>query len=465
MSRPRWLLVVVIGVAAQLWGCGSREGLPPAAALASHHNIVVLLVDCLRADHVGAYGHTNPTTPHIDRLASHGVRFEQAIAQTNWTKPSIVSLFTGTYLSQHTITEGRLAGRSEDEAAPSRHVLIDELTTMAESLSAAGFATAGFVNQGHLADYLGFGQGFDVYDAELHDPQVERRFVEWVDGLDAERFFAYLHLLDLHFPYTPQAHIDVFNDQIPERVITPLIARDARAFRRMVRNDELTDEHIRELKGLYDGELLGVDARVGQILRFLEDHGLYDDTLIILTSDHGEAFFEHDYFEHGGDLLYSELVRVPLIMKFPMGAHAGSVVASPVQLVDILPTVQELVGLPPVPNLGGASLVGLIEGTAEEHPVLTEITDVGGRKALYHAGHKFIFDLETDEVEVFDYQQDLLDQHDLVSEVEPMVIDEARAVLDRMLRRHAAFAAQISTEERPLREYELEKLRELGYIR
>ena len=249
MSPPRWLFVVLIGVSAHLVGCALQDAEPPAAALHPHHNVVVLLIDCLRADHVGAYGHTNATTPGIDRVAADAVRFEQAIAQTNWTKPSIVSLFTGTYLSQHTIAEGRLAGKTEDDTVHARHVLIEDLTTMAESLSAAGFATAGFVNQGHLADYLGFGQGFDLYEAELHDPEVQSHFMEWVEGLEAERFFAYLHLLDLHFPYTPQDHIDIFNDGLTERVITPLISRGGRGFRQMVRDNELTQEHISELKG------------------------------------------------------------------------------------------------------------------------------------------------------------------------------------------------------------------------
>ena len=464
MSPSRWLSVLLIGMCAHLAGCSSEDA-PSPARLRADHNVVVLLIDCLRADHVGAYGHTNPTTPHIDALAADGVRFEQAIAQTNWTKPSIVSLFTGTHLSAHTITEGRLAGRSGDEAVAARHVLVDELTTMAEVLSAAGFLTGGFVNQGHLAEYLGFGQGFDVYETELHDPQVQSRFIEWVEGLDGARFFAYLHLLDLHFPYTPQDHIDVFNDDLSERVITPLVSRGGRGFRRYIANHQLTDENIRELKGLYDGELLGVDARVRHVLTFLKDRGLYENSLIVLTSDHGEAFFEHGTFEHGGDLLYSELVRVPLILKLPGGRHAGSVVASPVQVADILPTTLELFDLPALPNLGSRSVLGLIDGTAEPHPVLTEITDEGGRKALYYEGHKFIFDMDTDDVEVFDYERDRLDQNDLAEALEPAAIEEARAVLDRLLRRNAVFAEGISTQERPLQEYELEKLRELGYIR
>ena len=463
MGPRRWLSVVVC-LSAHLLGCSAREPAPSPAELHASHNVVIILIDCLRADHVGAYGHTNPTTPNIDTLAADGVLFDQAIAPTNWTKPSIVSLFTGTYLSQHTITEGRLAGRADDDSV-ARHVLIDDLTTMAESLSAAGFATGGFVNQGHLADYLGFGQGFDIYEAELHDPEVQDHFIQWVKSLDPGRFFAYLHLLDLHFPYTPQDHIDVFNDDVSERVITPLMARGGRGFRRLVAESQLTDENISELKGLYDGLLLGMDDRVRQLIQFLKDEGLYDQTLVILTSDHGEAFFEHGYFEHGGELLYSELVRVPLIMKFPAGQYAGAVVESPVQLVDILPTTQELFGIPVTANLGGTSVIGLIEGVAVGHPVLTESTDVGGQKALYHGGHKFIFDMDTDKVEVFDYQRDLLDQVDLVDQLDPSTVEEARAVLDRTLRRNAAFAEQMSIQERPLREYELEKLRSLGYIR
>ena len=428
-------------------------------------NVIVLLIDCLRADHVGAYGHPNPTTPNIDRLAADSVLFEQAIAQTNWTKPSVVSLFSSLYLSQHRVIEGPLRGRVNSSNVPSGHILVDEFTTMAEYFSGAGFMTGGFVNQAHMPDYLGFGQGFHSYYADLNDPDVQDNFFRWVGQLRDRRFFAYLHLLDLHFPYVPQDRFDLFTDDVPDKVIKRLMVSDPEGFRELVDRNQLTPQNIQELTGLYDGELLGVDDRVGALIRFLKAENLYDKSLVVLTADHGEAFLEHGYFEHGGDLLYSELIRVPLLVKFPDNEYAGKRVPSPVQLIDILPTLQEYFGIQRTGEIGGTSLMALTQGGTDSHLVLSEVGGRNGSVALYHDGYKFIFDMDTDAVEVFDYGQDPLDLVDLSGSVERSLIEQARVVLEERLRANEKYAAAVAVEERPLGPLEIDKLRALGYIR
>ena len=430
-------------------------------------NVVILLLDCVRADHIGAYGYPRPTTPNLDALATDAVLFEQAISQSNWTKPSIVSLFTGTYLSQHLITDGRLGGRIEDDGTvPTGHVMVEEFTTLAEYMSRGGFAAGGFVNQGHLPAHLGFAQGFDVYESGLHDPEVEQFFEAWVNQLGDRRFFAYLHLLDLHFPYTTQDHLDIFNDDLSERPMTRLMqsAAGGEEIRRRASTGGLSQENVHELIGLYDGELLGVDDRLGSVVRYLKASGLYDSTLIIVTADHGEAFLEHDYFEHGEGLLYSELIRVPLIIKFPDRQYAGQRVSTPVQVIDLLPTLQEYFGLAVTQTVGGTSLIRLIEDTAAPHPVLSEVSDLNARKALYYDRRKFIFQANGTP-EVFDYAVDPLDQTDLANEVTPDVIEEARAVLQELLAQNMEFAAGMAISEKPLNERDIERLRSLGYIR
>ena len=472
MMPLRWVGGASVGLALTL-ACGPPPppDEPAAAAEALHarrrttQNVVILLLDCVRADHVGAYGYERPTTPNIDALAAESVVFEQAISQSNWTKPSIVSLFTGLYLSQHLITEGRLGGRiADDGTVPTGHVMVDDFTTLAEHMSYGGFATGGFVNQGQLPNSLGFAQGFDVYESGLHDPQVEEFFQAWVDQLGDRSFLAYLHLLDLHYPYTTQDHLDIFNDDIADREMQRL-SRDAPGeVRARAAAGELTDENIRELAGLYDGELLGVDDRVGRVLRYLKEQGLYDSTMIIVTADHGEAFMEHGYFEHGEDLLYSEMIRVPLILKFPGGEYGGRWIETPAQVIDILPTLQDYFGLPASQAIGGASLLGLIAGTAAAHPVLSEVSDLDARKAFYYGGHKFIF--HGDAVpEVFDYVADPLDETNLANEVDAAVIAEARGVLQDLLIRNLEFAAGLPRREMPLNDREIERLRSLGYIR
>ena len=430
-------------------------------------NVVILLLDCVRADHIGAYGYPRPTTPNLDALATDAVLFEQAISQSNWTKPSIVSLFTGTYLSQHLITDGRLGGRIEDDGTvPTGHVMVEEFTTLAEYMSRGGFAAGGFVNQGHLPAHLGFAQGFDVYESGLHDPEVEQFFEAWVNQLGDRRFFAYLHLLDLHFPYTTQDHLDIFNDDLSERPMTRLMQSGAggEEIRRRASTGGLSQENVHELIGLYDGELLGVDDRLGSVVRYLKASGLYDSTLIIVTADHGEAFLEHNYFEHGENLLYSELIRVPLIIKFPNRQHAGQRISAPAQLIDILPTLQEHFGLAASQEVGGTSLIGLIEGTASPHTVLSELSDLDGRKALYHGGRKFIFQA-SGQAEVFDYTTDPLDLVNLADGVAAHILEEAKTILQELLTRNEEFAKEMAVAKRPLNQREIQRLRSLGYIR
>ena len=423
-------------------------------------NVVILLLDCVRADHIGAYGYPRPTTPNLDALATDAVLFEQAISQSNWTKPSIVSLFTGTYLSQHLITDGRLGGRIEDDGTvPTGHVMVEEFTTLDEYMSRGGFAAGGFVNQGHLPAHLGFAQGFDVYESGLHDPEVEQFFEAWVN-------LHYLHLLDLHFPYTTQDHLDIFNDDLSERPMTRLMqsAAGGEEIRRRASTGGLSQENVHELIGLYDGELLGVDDRLGSVVRYLKASGLYDSTLIIVTADHGEAFLEHNYFEHGENLLYSELIRVPLIIKFPNRQHAGQRISAPAQLIDILPTLQEHFGLAASQEVGGTSLIGLIEGTASPHTVLSELSDLDGRKALYHGGRKFIFQA-SGQAEVFDYTTDPLDLVNLADGVAAHILEEAKTILQELLTRNEEFAKEMAVAKRPLNQREIQRLRSLGYIR
>ena len=186
--------------------------------------------------------------------------------------------------------------------------------------------------------------------------------------------------------------------------------------------------------------------------------------MIIVTADHGEAFLEHDYFEHGEGLLYSELIRVPLIIKFPDRQYAGQRVSTPVQVIDLLPTLQEYFGLAVTQTVGGTSLIGLIEDTAAPHPVLSEVSDLDARKALYYDRRKFIFQANGTP-EVFDYAVDPLDQTDLANEVTPDVIEEARAVLQELLAQNMEFAAGMAISEKPLNERDIERLRSLGYIR
>lgn len=452
----------VAWLAASLVAAGCATSPPPPKP-----DVVLLVIDCLRADHLGAYGYERPTSPHLDRFAADAVVFEHAIAPSNWTRPSIASLFTSLYPSQHQVpgidtpAERRTALRSAREDLDVDRILggnalSNDFVTLAEALRAAGYATAAFINQAQMPPYLGFAQGFDIYETD-HDRGVTDRYRQWTFESPG---FAYLHVLNLHFPYDPAERTDVFRSS---RTLPPdgLSRAEQRRFWGALRP---ADEHRDELAALYDGEILASDRMFGQLIAFLVEAGRYDDTLLIVTSDHGEAFGEHGTFKHGGSNLYSELVRVPLLIKLPGQAFAGARVDTPVGLVDIMPTLLEAASISPPNDLAGRSLWPLMRGEDVARPVFSETTN-GQRQTVYLGDFKYILDLETDAVEVYDYAADPRDTTDLAHELDAAMHRDARALLARWRAANVAFSQQFTQTEIPMADEEIERLRALGYVR
>lgn len=441
----------------------------------------MLVVDCLRADHLGVYGYSRDTSPAMDALAADGVRFDQAVAQSNWTRASVASLFTGLYLSQH-----RVPGIGEEDVNPALrdarrqvadlegmrilggNALSDEFVTLAEVASQAGYRTAAFINQAQMPPYIGFAQGFDVYEmSESGDRGVLDAYRGWLQAdsqADAPRF-AYLHLLMLHYPYTPPPRDDLF------RETHELFPADApQAVRvRTLRQLDVRPEHGEELEALYDGQIHRADGFVRRIVEALRDGGLYDDTLVLLTSDHGEAFFEHGMYGHAGTNLHAEVTRIPLLLKLPGSRHAGTVVEEPAQLVDVLPTLMEVASVESPEGLTyelpGRSLLTLVRNEAEEGvPAFSEVSASADLKAMVWDGHKYLFDLGSGSVQAFELD-DSLEQNDVSATLPPERLRGARDVLDRWMTRNREFAARYETDRVEMRADELERLRALGYLR
>jgi arylsulfatase A-like enzyme len=332
----------------ELWG---------AAAGPARPNVLIYLVDCLRADHVGAYGYPRPTTPAIDQLARDGVVFETAQACASWTKPAVGCLFTGLYPVFH---GARTVDDALDPGAP----------TLAEAFRAAGYATAAWIaNPFVSAPAFGLTRGFhrvvqavdkpaavNINDLPADAALITRRVLPWLAANGDRRFFAFLHSLDLHAQYRRRPPFD--------RVF---LSRDRKRDARQV--------------DLYDNELAANDHEIGLLLGALKRLRLYDRTLIVVTADHGEEFGEHGFTRHG-HTLHQGLLHVPLVLKLPRSAQAGRRVAPVVSAVDLAPTLLELAGLPPAQGLQGESLVPLLEGrTLAERAVFAE--QLSPRESLY----------------------------------------------------------------------------------
>jgi arylsulfatase len=320
--------------------------------------VVLLTVDALRADHLSGYGYPRDTSPAIDRLGSSNVRFVNAYSASSHTRESVPAILTGRYPDQAVDADYRLATES-----------------VAARLSRAGIGTAAFHSNPFVSRAYGFDAGFDAFDDDLrlgqnryvalfqrlldkfrnrHYARAERinkRALEWIDSHADDRFFLWNHYMDVHGPYVPPGEHGV------RYVDSEMSARDAqRLYKRAIGDPEsITDEERAALRNRYDGEIRYTDAQIDRFLEALEERGLLSESLIVVTSDHGEAFGEHGYYEHPR-YLHDELIRVPMLLA---GGEASSgTVESPVSTLDVVPTILETFGLD-TDGLPGVPLQGV----------------------------------------------------------------------------------------------------------
>jgi len=333
-------------------------------------NILLICIDTTRADRFGRFDGTAPVTPNLDRLADEAVVFDQAIAAASWTKPSVPSLLTGLYPSQHGVLDTGRAGVD---------VLPDEVETLAEILSRKGYDTAAFVENVHLQKrYSHLDQGFSVYRQDVGDAAaIVDSFLDWLEGREQGPFFAYLHFLDPHLPYTPSTPLpgqDVgYHDRL--RLLQwNMHGQRWGLLRESVKRGhlEVSADELASLQRMYDAEVHAVDGTLGRLFELLKARGIFDESLIAVTADHGEGFLEHGRLDHGYGL-YDELLRIPLMMRFPGASFGGHRVAAQVGQVDVAPTLLDYVGLT-APQAGGVSLLPLLEnpGQVGERALISE---------------------------------------------------------------------------------------------
>jgi arylsulfatase A-like enzyme len=431
-------------------------------------DVLVLLVDALRADHLGAYGHRRPTTPALDGLARDSVLFEQAIAQSTFTKTSVASLFTGLFPYRHGVYWG---GNRENPETVTSDVLPQRLTTLAEVLGAHGYLTAAWVQNSHLRRFMGFAQGFVAW----HDQQgpierINRRVGRFAVGPGRRHpYFAYVHYIDLHDPYRPRPPYDaLFGDtggvyDGVDFAAWGAYLDDLRAGRR-----RLTPGQVERLGALYDGQLRHVDEQIGRLLAELRGAGLYERSLIVLTSDHGEAFMEHGFISHSA-APYDELLRVPLLVKLPGGRFAGARVGEQVRLVDLFPTLLEAVGVTGAPAVDGCSLLPLVRGGASTSTAarpdscsvaVAEIAEDGDSWTLAVRTQRFkLIRGAGGRDELYDLVEDPGERIDLAGEGRP-----EEAALARLADSIAAERATTASETIELDSQLIRELKALGYL-
>ncbi len=332
------------------------------APATSAPNVLVLLVDTLRADAVGTYGATPNPTPHLDALAAGGLVFEQGVAQAPWTMPAVGSIFTGLHPRSHGVI-GRAENAPVATAETDPTFLPDALPTLARLAQEAGITTFGVSANPLIAAETNFARGFETFvelpwDAEgshwARATEVNRAFLAWVAHNQRYRFFAYLHYMDVHQPYRPEPeHMPAPVPDLPPAILHGNAGAPAQKI-----NTEggplLPADQLDYLRSLYTACIRSWDDALGALLAELERTGLRSSTIILVVADHGEEFQEHGRLMHSFHL-YDELIHVPFVLVGP-GLAPGRV-ALQAQHIDLLPTLGGLLGLTLPADLPGQDLL------------------------------------------------------------------------------------------------------------
>lgn len=370
LRRPLALALVLITAAGLFLVVTLRRDRLPLPRF----NVVLISVDTLRADHIGAYGYHRPTTPHIDSLARDGILFEQAICQNTNTNPSHASILSGYYPRFH---------GSWDNF----YLMREDVPLLQETFRRARARTAAFVSGYTLKDKIcGLSRGFDVYDDDFTGKErrgdlTMDRALDWLQKHSDDRFFLFIHLFDPHGPYNPPPTLAAaFPPEKPsQEVPVERIPRYQRLPTGAPAGETWTDLQV--YKARYDAEVAFADSQVGRLLDELDRLELSDSTVILLTSDHGEALDERSHLLDHGAGIGDEEIRVPLILRLPDRRLAGTTFPGQVQSIDITPTLAAAVGLEYPHPTQGKNLLPLAEvkGPSAHPHAFTETRMVPGR--------------------------------------------------------------------------------------
>lgn len=397
---------------------------PKAASMQPAKNVIVLLIDTLRADRLKPYNpKSRVKTPVLDGLAAEGAVFGLAQSPENWTKPSVASVLTGLHPTTH--------GANQTESR-----LPADATLLSEHLKAKGFKTGSFIANGYVSDRFGFDQGWDHYTNYIRERKsteaenVFRETGDWIEKNKGGRFFAYVQTIDPHVPYDPpEEYLKMYDAREYTGPVQPRMTPEQleQAKRKQL---TFTASDQRRLEALYDGEISQHDHFLGLFIERLKKLGVWEDTLLVVTSDHGEEFNDHGSWGHGHSV-YQELLHVPLVF-YRSGAIEKRHVAGAVSTLSIPATVCELVGVERIAEDEGGSLAGWIFGRRPAMPPVAFSYFHEERRVITTANHKFLVrgNLTTG---LFDLQADPLEKKEIELDHQPVAQRYLRTLLGQFL--------------------------------
>jgi arylsulfatase A-like enzyme len=453
---------------------------PPDAQKATPPNVILISLDTLRADHLKCYGYGRETSLHMDSLAEDGSLFKNAYSSTSWTLPAHMSMLTGLDNRNHKV----------DKANPR---LDFSIATLADLLRKNGYFTHAITGGALVSHRFGFAKGFDSYRefkrSQHHPRSAEMLFLHsnrWLNTNKDKAFFLFLHTYQTHDPYTcPSPFSSAFfqgkpmpweqgnmgeiffgkpkKNNVPYRPLAPL--------------------EIENIVALYDGEIFYTDeVLIGPLIERLKELGLYENTMIVLTSDHGEEFFDHRAWLHG-HTLYNELIQVPLIIKFPQSKYRGRHIDGAVKIVDIMPTILDQLGIDHTPyGLDGESLIPhLRDGSQPQQMALADLDTPQNtlrlpvKVTLIRSGYKLILNHDFGQppetylpnppplslVELYDITKDPLESENIAPQNDDIVKD----LIDQIFALYESSAKDAPKQRKGMDKELEETLRALGYIR
>ena len=340
------------------------------AQVAPRPNIILIVVDALRADHISSYGYERPTTPNLDAFMAGGARFAEATSASSWTFPSNATLLTGRMPRRI---------RMNDWASLTARVPAEELT-LAEALKSNGYQTIAFVNSFFVDKQFGLNQGFDHYQRLSPSgpaAAINELAFDWLDANPAagqsQPLFLFMYFYDPHTWYDPPAPFDTLYDSTYTGSLTPEVYQHGE---KVVSGEIVpTARDVEHLIALYDGEITYWDQHFAQFINRLSAEGLLNNAVVVLTADHGQMFGEHGKWVHRNSL-YEEVLRIPLYVRFSGVVPPGTVIDTPVFNGDVMPTVLDLAGLPVPSGMDGGSLKPLLLGISNamaDRPIYAEM--------------------------------------------------------------------------------------------
>lgn len=434
-------------------------------APARDYNVVLISIDSLRADHLSAYGYERDTSPTIAALARDGVLFRNASSTTAWTLPGHVSMLTGRSLLGHGVVTDS-------------HSIGPDVPLLAESFRAAGYKTHAIVSAPYVEARYGYARGFDAYDdqtirfathgasyKEVTAPLLEKTASEWIEKNADRKFFLFLHFWDVHYDYAPGPPYDRMFDPHYEGAING----ENFYFNPEVHKG-MSPRDLEHILALYDGEIRLVDDHLAKLRATLTASGVAEKTIIVVTSDHGDEFFEHDRKGHHRTL-YDEILRVPMVLYVPSVVPQRAEVQMETSIIDIMPTLLGVTGLPVPDGVEGVDLTGVAFRGDEEwdRATVAELyrnESLNVQVAMRRSGRKAIHHFNDRLVEVYDVAADPTETRRL-----PLTERPATDLLDDMVfwlnERWAAYRSRVAAgleTSVTMDEETHERLRALGYV-